>query len=397
MKKVKLETLCELKNGLNFAQKDSVSGCKIIGVSNFGDKYFAEYDNLAEVDSSIVNKEELLEDNDILFVRSNGNKNLVGRAMLIRNPPSLLSFSGFCIRLRVTSKDVNPLYLFYYFKNPSIRRQFRKSQQTNISNLSQDLLNDINVFLPELNIQKDICSVLDNISRKIELNNKINAELESMAKTIYDYWFTQFDFPDENGRPYKSSGGKMEWNEELQREIPAGWEVKRVKELLPVITGKEDANFSSINGKYPFFTCSTETLLCDKPAFNGTAILVTGNGDFSVKHFTGAFNAYQRTYVLIPENPIFYASIYIAAKKNIEKFKNGSNGSIIKFITKGDVENITIFEPHNDSLLQQLNHILLKIEKTQKESEELISIRNWLLPMLMNGQIVINKDSKISE
>lgn len=131
---------------------------------------------------------------------------------------------------------------------------------------------------------------------------------------------------------------------------------------------------------------SQEALLCDIPAFSGQAVLIAGNGDFNVKHYSGEFNAYQRTYVLIPENQVYYGVMYISAKNQIQAFKNGSNGSIVKFITKGDVENIPFILPNDDSIFRQINKLIEKIELCERENEELTKLRDWILPMLMNGQ-----------
>lgn len=240
-----------------------------------------------------------------------------------------------------------------------------------------------------VDVQKNISKVIRSIDNKHKINTHICAELEAMAKTLYDYWFTQFDFPNAEGKPYRSSGGEMVWNDQLKREIPKGWEVTTMAALTTVLTGKEDANFSTPNGKYKFFTCAQETILCDTPAFGGHAVLIAGNGDFNVKHYTGSFNAYQRTYVLIPKEAKHYAVMYIAAQKRIQTFKQGANGSIVKFITKGDVENIPIILPDDDIYLDTLNRILEKIEHCERENDELTKLRDWLLPMLMNGQIVV--------
>ena len=112
--------------------------------------------------------------------------------------------------------------------------------------------------------------------------------------------------------------------------------------LTDVVTGKEDANFASPNGKYKFFTCSNDTLNCDEYVFDSSAILIAGNGDFNVKHYSGKFNAYQRTYVLIPDHQ-YYGLLYFASLYQINSFKSASSGSIVKFITKGDIENIPVF------------------------------------------------------
>ena len=255
--------------------------------------------------------------------------------------------------------------------------------------LSNDTINSIPVLLPSIDIQHAIGKILSDIDRKIELNRQINDNLEAMAKQLYDYWFVQFDFPNEEGKPYKSSGGEMVWNNFVKQFIPHSWRVCKIKDLLPVITGKQDANFATKNGKYKFFTCSQEVSNCNIAEFEGSAVLIAGNGDFNVKHYTGPFNAYQRTYVLVPPTK-FYAVIFMATSMLLEQFKKNSNGSIIKFITKGDVENITIFDCGGDALYNRLNNLFFMIEQNNKEIEFLTKQRDELLPLLMNGQATIN-------
>ena len=257
--------------------------------------------------------------------------------------------------------------------------------------LTAQSVTDLPIWLPSLITQKRIGQLFSAIDRKIALNRSINHNLEAMAKQLYDYWFVQFDFPDENGRPYKSSGGKMVWDEKLKREVPDGWDLIFAKNVCPIITGKEDANFATINGQYPFFTCAKETLSCDTYAFDGSSILIAGNGDFNVKHYTGKFNAYQRTYVLTP-NPKYYACLFFAASSKIGHFKDSSNGSIVKFITKSDIEDIELFESEDRHLYKTLNYLLFSIEQNNQEITDLIKLRDELLPLLMNGQVSVNYD-----
>lgn len=279
----------------------------------------------------------------------------------------------------------NPFYTYYWLLTKK-DYLFTIASVTRTPILSKSTFEEIVIPMPDRSIQDNVVGILKPIDDMIENNKRICSELEAMAKTLYDYWFVQFDFPDENGKPYRTSGGEMVWNEQLKREIPKGWEVTNIGNLTTVVTGKEDANFSSPNGKYKFFTCSQGALLCDTPAFSGQAVLIAGNGDFNVKHYSGEFNAYQRTYVLIPENQVYYGAMYISAKNQIQAFKNGSNGSIVKFITKGDVENIPFILPNDDSIFHQINKLIEKIELCERENEELTKLRDWLLPMLMNGQ-----------
>ncbi|WP_051614284.1 restriction endonuclease subunit S [Acholeplasma equifetale] len=287
----------------------------------------------------------------------------------------------------VPKKDITALYLYYYLKN-SYGRIRKLSDITGIrGSLSGDLLKSFIIEYPDLDTQKKITTTLRTIDRNIENNKKIINELESMSKTLYDYWFLQFEFPNKEGKPYRTSGGKMVWNEELKREIPEGWEVKNAYEIADIKTGKEDANHATKNGKYPFFTCANDVLRCDDYKFDGNVILIAGNGDFNVKHYNGKFNAYQRTYVITPHNDKYVGVFHLSCKQTVEKFIKGSNGSIVKFITLRDIQNIKILDCKNDKLLEPFNVFLEKIDLLKKENQELSSLRDFLLPLLMNGQV----------
>ena len=118
-------------------------------------------------------------------------------------------------------------------------------------------------------------------------------------------------------------------------------------------------------------------------------ILIAGNGDFNVKHYSGKFNAYQRTYVLTPDKK-YFGLLYLASLYRINSFKSRSSGSIVKFITKSDVENIPVFIPNDMFYLQELNKLIYLQEQNKLENELLVNLRDWLLPMLMNGQATIS-------
>lgn len=322
---------------------------------------------------------KLLNKNDIII----SARGTVGTMAILKKP---MAFNQSCFGLRAKPQFLNQDFLFYFLKNymKNIKAKTQGSIFETINLLTFDMLD---ITYPDYKIQEKISKLLSKIDDKIELNNKINSELENMAKTIYDYWFLQFEFPNEEGKPYKSSGGKMVWNEELKKEIPDGWEVKYIKDYVEIFTGKEDANHSTINGRYPFFTCSNDILYCDDYKFEGKSILIAGNGDFNVKYYDGKFNAYQRTYVLISKKEEIVGLLYQSTIRTIEKFKITSNGSIVKFITKGAVENILILDSKGQVNISIFNELLNKIEKNKKENQELISVRDYLLPLLMNGQV----------
>lgn len=288
--------------------------------------------------------------------------------------------------LIVDKTKCNVEYLYYYLKY-HIKEIESLGSGTTFKEVSKDSMEKYEIVLPSIKVQETISNVLSLLDNKIINNNKINDELESMAKTLYNYWFLQFEFPNEEGNPYKSSGGKMVWSEELKREIPEGWEVKNAYEIADIKTGKEDANHATKNGKYPFFTCANDVLRCDDYKFDGNVILIAGNGDFNVKHYNGKFNAYQRTYVITPHNDKYVGVFHLSCKQTVEKFIKGSNGSIVKFITLRDIQNIKILDCKNDKLLEPFNVFLEKIDLLKKENQELSSLRDFLLPLLMNGQV----------
>ena len=279
-------------------------------------------------------------------------------------------------------------YLYYVLKSLNLNsKQIGSSQPLITQSMLKDMVVDIEIDIEK---QKKIANSISIIDQKIQINNQINQELEAMAKTLYDYWFVQFDFPDQNGKPYKSSGGKLIYNPELKREIPEGWGVKKVGELH-IATGKRDANFGTENGQYDFWTTANSPIKADEFSFEGKAILIAGNGNFYVNFTEGKFEAYQRTYVIQSEDENMLIFMYMACLQSVEKLRKGSNGSIIKYITIGDVNNIA--SPYNKKVVNEFVRIYSPlidlISKNKRQNQELTQLRDWLLPMLMNGQVKV--------
>lgn len=317
----------------------------------------------------------------------------LGEAALM--PDNLQACLGRRMGLLRPKKDkVIPQYLLFTYLSPEFQKVIRKNtiKGATVDRIALNELGNFPIYIPDLKTQQSIAAVLSALDKKIALNKQINAHLEEMAKTLYDYWFVQFDFPDANGKPYKSSGGDMVFDETLKREIPKGWKPFKLSELVTLSTGKEDANFATEQGIYPFFTCSEKILKCDVYSFDTQAILLAGNGNFSVKRFTGRFNAYQRTYVLEPKSKNLYPIVYFVIIDNVIKFTSGSRGSIIKFITRGDIENIDVVLPNdieNMRFSEVLHTYLLQAELLEKQNHHLTQLRDFLLPMLMNGQVSV--------
>lgn len=182
--------------------------------------------------------------------------------------------------------------------------------------------------------------------------------------------------------------------EPFDGNVPSEWKKYKLGDFLPVITGKKNANVSSSNGMYPFFSCSQGMSWTDEYSFDGNAILVAGNGDFNVKFYNGKFEAYQRTYVLIPYNPRYTAWLFYAVKYNLDKITIAARGSVIKFITKGNLEDFSFYAPSsldNFEVIDHFNMINNIIAANRVENAKLTQLRDTLLPRLMSGEIDVSK------
>lgn len=242
--------------GSQLHEEDYVSeGTPIVTVEHLGDINFT-HQNLpfvSEADTKRLSKYILIE-GDIVFSRVGS----IDRNVYVDKNHEGWMFSGRCIRVRADKNKVNTRYLSYYFKQNSFKKMMMNlAVGATMPSLNTKIMNSIELDLLPRENQDKIANILSAIDDKIQINNQINQELEAMAKTLYDYWFVQFDFPDQNGKPYKSSGGKMVYHPELKREIPEGWGVETLKDFeSKIITGKTPsrANSDNFGGEIPFIT-----------------------------------------------------------------------------------------------------------------------------------------------
>ncbi len=401
-KMLSLFQLGTLRNGMNYDRGSVVTGCKMIGVADFGNRVFPDYKTLQEIDSDIVSNDDLLHEGDILFVRSNGNKNLVGRSMFIKDISEPICYSGFCIMLRPNPDMVCPQYLFYALRSPFCRKQYSYSQQTNITNLSQTVLGSVIVPVPDYEEQVKLSRILYNIDQKIQNNNLVCAELETMAKILYDYWFVQFDFPDGNGRPYRASGGEMVWNEQLKREIPKGWAVGKLCDIANITMGQSPAgeSYNEVGEGTIFYQGRTDFgLRFPTPRMYTTApTRFAKKGDLllSVRAPVGDLNIAMENCCIGrglaalnskigSQMHLFYT---LSGFKQLFDVMDG-NGTTFGSITKDILFDMNVVIPSNPQLNDFEKHIKpieTKIQVCEQENRELTKLRDWLLPMLMNGQ-----------
>lgn len=315
-------------------------------------------------------------------------------------PDSVVGFNAFPDK----SSELFMHYVFTYIKK-SIQGSVRGSIQDNIN---IDYLSQLDFKIPKKDYQDKIVDILSSIDRKISINNKIKNELESIAKIIYDYWFTQFDFPDKNGNPYKTSGGKMKWNSELGKEIPEDWEVKPISGVSYLNTcsinplNSPDQTFRYYNipdfdaiGTYVIeegkniksnkYLVDKNDLLISKlnPRFN-RVIYVDDEAICSTEFIPFRLeNKQLKNYmytIAISGNFINYCSVNARGTSNSHKRVDPEvMGDFRVCYNKGIAER---FGEIFDNMIQQ---IILGIEENQK----LIALRDFLLPLLINGQIKI--------
>lgn len=398
MNKVKLGEVLDVKRGASLSgDYYSESGEKIrLTLGNFDYPNGGFKENTSKSDiyfTGEVKPEFILKKGDIITPLTEQVAGLLGETARIPEGDLYIQSGDVGLVIPNESKLDNK-YAYYLLASPLIKRQLgAAAQQTKIRHTSPDKIKDCEAWLPSLEYQKKAGELLDDINFKMKCNNKINAELESMAKTIYDYWFLQFEFPNEEGKPYKSSGGKMVWNEELKREIPESWEVKVIEDFCRIFTGKKDVNQALESGEYKFFSCSPEYKYSNEKLHSGKAILVSGNGSYTGRTIfvNDSFDLYQRTYACVSSTDkdlleyIYYSMLRVFT----QKVGGGTHGSAIPYIVFDDIAKEPVL--YNADIVEKYQKIVIplqeKIIKNQRENEELTSLRDFLLPMLMNGQI----------
>jgi len=302
-------------------------------------------------------------------------------------------------------------YLFYNLKLN--RQNGTGSGQPQIT--TPDISSRI-ISLPPILTQQKVAKVLSSLDAKIELNKCINAELEAMAKTLYDYWFVQFDFPDNNDKPYKTSGGKMVYNPTLKREIPEGWYDGTLEALGQIVGGstpstKDPENFTS-NGT-PWITPN------DLSANQGNKFISHGAQDVSLKGMRDAslkmcpagtvllssrapigYMAIARNEVttnqgfksFIPSKGYSTEFVYYTVKGALKAITQSASGSTFKEVSATTLKMIKIVLPEKSVIglyAGRVKTVLLKQDFIEKENQELKELRDWLLPMLMNGQVTV--------
>jgi type I restriction enzyme S subunit len=305
--------------------------------------------------------------------------------------------------LRPVRSKVLPQYLLYAYLSPNFQQVILRNTVTGatVDRIALSEMAGFPIRIPPLNEQKIVADLLQAIDSKIELNNKINAELEAMAKLIYDYWFVQFDFPDDNGKTYKSSGGKMVYNEELKREIPDGWSVETLSKNLNIYDSirvpMSKKERETKKGIYPYFGATSIMDHVDDFLFDDDYILLAEDGSIMDDKGMPIFQfIWGKTWV---NN---HAHVLQAKSKEQNEFYFQSlkqipvvlikTGSIQLKINQVNLMNYKCISPPEELVNKYSEYssdIRKKLVNNIEEKKKLTELRDWLLPMLMNGQVTI--------
>ncbi|HEM4750908.1 TPA: restriction endonuclease subunit S [Streptococcus suis] len=326
-----------------------------------------------------------------------------------------MCFPDSVVGFNAHKNESSELFVYYVFE--LIKKEIQKTSSGSIQdNINIDYLTKLKLKVPNKDYQDRIVNLLSTIDKKILINNQINEELEAMAKTLYDYWFVQFDFPDENGKPYKSSGGKMVYNDQLKREIPEGWGVKQLGEICEFRNGinyeksetgdtlSKIVNVRNISNSSTFVTThDLDSITLDRRRIE--SYLVT---DRTILITRSGIPGGTRIVSDIPVNTIYSGFIIGATVANLNLFyyvfyhlkniemlmSNQSAGTIMKNISQTTLSEIRIVIPNKEIqkvFSNEVRSLLDVIENNLKQNQELTQLRDWLLPMLMNGQVKVEE------
>lgn len=362
---------------------------KYLRITDIKDDGTLDYENMTSVDDMSSYK-YILKDNDIVFARTG---NSTGRSYLYDKRDGTLVYAGYLIKFSLDEKKVNPKYVKYYTLTDDYKGWVNSFATGSTRNsINAKIYGDMEIKVPRREVQDRIVSILDCIENKIRYSNHIILVLESIAKAIYNEWFVNFNFPDENGLPYKDNGGEFV-DSELGK-IPVGWNVGKLDDIIIDITSgvstKVKSELSDDIYKYPVIGAS-RTMAYSNDYNIDSKVLIIGR--------VGTLGVVQRINekVWATDNTLIVNTSYYEYVYNILKtldYKSLNRGSTQPLITRTDIRNTKIIIP-NEQILTIFENLLLpfsnQIENCIKETKVLDKIKNILLSKLMSGQIDVDK------
>ena len=422
--KYKFSDLYEMSSGISSSKEQAGHGSPFISFSTVFNNYFLPEELPDLMDTSLKEQEIFsVKKDDVFITRTSETVDALAMSCVAVKDYPKATFSGFVKRLRPkTTGIVYSKYIAFFLRS----KYFRKVLDCNTimtlrASFNEDMFSFLYLYLPDYEEQVRIGDLLYKMEMKIRTNNKINDNLEQQAKLLYDYWFTQFDFPDENGKPYRSSGGKMVWNEQLKMEIPFSWICSKMENAIEAVrTGLNPRNnFQLGNGNIQYITVKNLCLNgsldfsgCDTIDEQARQI-VHRRSDIQRDDILFASIAPLGRCYLIQENPtnwdinesVFsirynssvltaeYLYMNLQSETCVKRATACSTGSIFKGIRINSLMDSEIILPPlsvTKEFSKEIKPLLALQKELDRETHTLIQLRDWLLPMLMNGQATIS-------
>lgn len=394
IKKYSFSDLYDMSSGISTGKGQAGHGSPFVSFGTVFNNYFLPEELPDLMDTSIQEQETYsIKKDDILITRTSETIDELAMSCVALKDYPTATYSGFAKRLRPKTEGVAySKYLAFYLRGYLFRKAVTNNAfMTLRASFNEDIFSFLHLYLPEYDSQVRIGDFLYAMEQKIALNKRINAELETMAKTLYDYWFVQFDFPDENGKPYRISGGAMEWNEQLKREVPKGWDAIKIEALLAKVQNTlriQTDGYDKV-GSIPVIDQSTDFIAGytdEKEAVISTdeGAIVFGDHTRIVKYIGFDFaRGADGTQVLLSNNDrmpqlLFY---YTIMKIDLSNYGYARHFKYLKdtFIILPDIKQAKAFHATISPIQRTITHNI-------KVNVELTALRDWLLPMFMNGQ-----------
>ena len=425
--KVKLSDVARVE--ISGVDKKSKPGQKSVRLCNFVDVYHNwaitqdMRDSFMEATASDKEIEALsIKKGQVAFTKDSETRDDIGIPTYIADDFDDVVLGYHNALITPDERKLNGKYLNAFMHSSYIQKYFENNASGSGQRytLSNDTVNSIPILLPTIKEQEKIGNLFSFIDRKIALNKKMNQKLEAMAKRLYDYWFVQYDFPDKNGHPYKTTGGPMTYNPTLKREIPVGWEVKTLKECIKHInTGLNPRdNFVLGNGDIKYVTVKNLTTegnidfsgcdLIDEDALKKVhkrsdiakgdvlyaSICPLGRSYLINKDPIG-WDINESVFSIRPNLDVIsseFLSMFLKDSAVVEKASKMATGSIFKGIRIKELENMIFAVPAKnvmESFSKQIKNLIELEHKNIEETTRLTALRDKLLPLLMNGQVVV--------
>ena len=422
-KRHRLADLYEISSGISTTKDQAGHGAPFVAFKDIYNNYFIP-ERLTELMDTTPEQQEKfsVREGDVFLTRTSETLDELAMSSVALQDHPNATFSGFAKRLRPRDpSNPDPRFMGFFLRSEYFRRIINSvTTMTTRASFNEAIFSHVEVDLPDLDSQVQIGDLLHSIEQQIELNNQVNDNLQAMLQTLYGYWFLQFDFPDENGRPYRSSGGRMVWNDQLKREIPAGWRVASLvsnplcEPLKPGIAPFSEKTYlatadvvgTTIKDGSRIRYETREGRANMEPVLHSVWFAKMKG---SVKHLflnEACASLISETilstgFVGLKCEPVAFE--YIAsfiASEQFEPLKDlHAHGATQQAVNNTDLENILLPIPDAETLRrfsQLASSTLSRFNASIVENKRLQELRDWLLPMLMNGQATVASSDKLS-